>query len=104
MSSSSIAAHAADDGPLHGDACRCACGSLLGRLVPGGVEIKCRRCKRTLVIALEPDPETARSAAPGASSFHHPRPEVPNPEPQPFRRAGRGEGACGSGSPGSESR
>lgn len=33
--------------------CRCACGSLLARLVPGGVELKCRRCKRTQVIPLE---------------------------------------------------
>lgn len=32
---------------------RCVCGSLLARLVPGGVEIKCRRCKRTTVIPLE---------------------------------------------------
>jgi hypothetical protein len=34
-------------------ACRCLCGSLLARIVPGGVEIKCRRCKRTQVIPLE---------------------------------------------------
>jgi phage FluMu protein Com len=32
---------------------RCHCGNLLARLVPGGVEIKCRRCKRTIVIPLE---------------------------------------------------
>ena len=25
---------------------RCGCGSLLARLVPGAVELKCRRCKR----------------------------------------------------------
>jgi hypothetical protein len=30
--------------------CRCSCGSQLARLVPGGVEIKCRRCKRTQLI------------------------------------------------------
>ncbi len=36
----------------HG-AVRCGCGSLLGRLVPEGVEVKCRRCKRTFVIPLE---------------------------------------------------
>jgi hypothetical protein len=35
-----------------GDALRCHCGSLLARLVPDGVEIKCRRCKRRVVIAL----------------------------------------------------
>jgi hypothetical protein len=38
-----------------GDALRCHCGSLLARLVPGGVEVKCRRCKRTIVIALDSD-------------------------------------------------
>ena len=32
--------------------CRCLCGSLLARLVAGGVELKCRRCKRALVIPL----------------------------------------------------
>ena len=31
---------------------RCCCGSLLARLVPGGVELKCRRCKRKVVIPL----------------------------------------------------
>ena len=34
------------------DAMRCHCGSLLARLVPDGVEIKCRRCKRRVVIPL----------------------------------------------------
>ena len=34
---------------------RCACGSLLARRVPEGVELKCRRCKRTVVIPLEND-------------------------------------------------
>ncbi|HJO25101.1 MAG TPA: hypothetical protein QF557_16205 [Myxococcota bacterium] len=33
--------------------CRCLCGSLLARVVPGGVEVKCRRCKRTVVLPLE---------------------------------------------------
>ena len=32
--------------------CRCACGSLLARIVEGGVELKCRRCKRTFVVPL----------------------------------------------------
>jgi phage FluMu protein Com len=31
---------------------RCECGNLVARLVPGGVEIKCRRCKRQIVIPL----------------------------------------------------
>jgi hypothetical protein len=34
---------------------RCACGSLLARLVREGVELKCRRCKRTVVIPLDAD-------------------------------------------------
>jgi phage FluMu protein Com len=29
---------------------RCACGSLLARKVPGGYELKCRRCKRAVVV------------------------------------------------------
>ncbi len=29
---------------------RCACGSLLARLTAGGVELKCRRCKRIVVM------------------------------------------------------
>jgi phage FluMu protein Com len=32
---------------------RCCCGSLLARLVPDGVELKCRRCKRQIVVPLD---------------------------------------------------
>jgi len=32
--------------------CRCTCGSLLARLVDGGVELKCRRCKRAVLLPL----------------------------------------------------
>jgi hypothetical protein len=32
--------------------CRCLCGSLVARRVPDGVELKCRRCKRTIVLPL----------------------------------------------------
>jgi hypothetical protein len=39
-------------GSKEGDV-RCLCGSLLARLVPGGVELKCRRCRRTHLVALE---------------------------------------------------
>ena len=46
--------------------CRCPCGSLLARLVPQGVELKCRRCKRTVLI--------------GWSALENPRPEAPSPE------------------------
>jgi phage FluMu protein Com len=35
------------------DELRCGCGSLLARLVGEGVELKCRRCKRTLVLSLQ---------------------------------------------------
>jgi hypothetical protein len=41
--------------------CRCTCGSLLARWVPGGVELKCRRCKRTLQLPVEGLP-VARAA------------------------------------------
>lgn len=45
---------ASGDGPM--DTCedlRCACGSLVARLVPAGVELRCRRCKRLIVLPLE---------------------------------------------------
>jgi len=33
---------------------RCACGNLLARYLPSGeVELKCRRCKRTVIIPIE---------------------------------------------------
>lgn len=32
---------------------RCGCGSLLARRVGSNVELKCRRCKRTLLIPFE---------------------------------------------------
>jgi hypothetical protein len=38
-------------------ALRCLCGSLMARRVAGGIELKCRRCKRTMVMALEPAEE-----------------------------------------------
>ena len=45
------APHTATDvqSPDPGD-CRCLCGSLLARVVDGGVELKCRRCKRTVFV------------------------------------------------------
>lgn len=42
--------------------CRCECGSLLARVVAGGIELKCRRCKRVLLVSV-PVPEGV--AAPG---------------------------------------
>ncbi|WP_437321494.1 hypothetical protein WME98_48105 [Sorangium sp. So ce296] len=36
------------------DAVRCDCGSMLARHVAGGIELKCRRCKRVVVIPIAP--------------------------------------------------
>jgi hypothetical protein len=33
--------------------CRCLCGSLVARIVAEGVELKCKRCKRVLIVAFE---------------------------------------------------
>ena len=35
------------------DDVRCDCGSLLARWTAAGIEIKCRRCKRLVVLPLE---------------------------------------------------
>lgn len=32
---------------------RCGCGSLLARMVEAGVEIKCRRCKRRVILPFD---------------------------------------------------
>ena len=40
-----------DEADARGD-CRCLCGSLLARVLADGVELKCRRCKRTLLVPL----------------------------------------------------
>ena len=37
-----------------GSDCRCLCGSLVARVRPEGVELKCRRCKRVLIVPLAP--------------------------------------------------
>lgn len=43
-----------------GDVLRCECGNLMARCVGGRIELKCRRCKRTVMlpttIALEAIP------------------------------------------------
>jgi len=33
------------------DSLRCSCGSLLARVVGDGVELKCRRCKRQVIVS-----------------------------------------------------
>lgn len=40
---------------------RCSCGSLLARLVAEGIELKCRRCKRTLIVPLAASEEDERA-------------------------------------------
>ncbi len=62
--------------------CRCLCGSLVARRVPDGVELKCRRCKRTVVLPLEVAP-TARVSErrPEGNQRIHLRPAAPSPAP-----------------------
>jgi hypothetical protein len=38
---------------LSEDEIRCDCGRLLARRVRGGIEIKCRRCERTVLVRLD---------------------------------------------------
>ena len=35
------------------DELRCHCGSLVARVIDHGIELKCRRCKRVVVIATD---------------------------------------------------
>jgi phage FluMu protein Com len=35
-----------------GNELRCGCGSLIGRVVKEGVEIKCRKCKKISILSL----------------------------------------------------
>ncbi|WP_437786407.1 hypothetical protein [Sorangium sp. So ce1097] len=44
--------HCGVAGRADSDAMRCDCGSLLARHVAGGIELKCRRCKRVVVIPI----------------------------------------------------
>ncbi len=57
------AAPPADPCADHDHDCRCLCGSLLARLVEGAVELKCRRCKRTMRLPLTEDSLHALDAA-----------------------------------------
>jgi hypothetical protein len=34
----------------HGNETRCECGQLIAKVVEGGLELKCKRCKRIVVI------------------------------------------------------
>jgi len=40
------------DAAKQSTAFRCCCGSLLARVVEDGVELKCRRCKRHVIVPL----------------------------------------------------
>lgn len=40
---------------------RCCCGSLLARVTPEGVQLKCRRCKRTLLVPIEGQTSSGRA-------------------------------------------
>jgi hypothetical protein len=62
------------DGDSQGEDCRCLCGNLLARVVGDRVELKCRRCKRTLLVPLAgrhsaalPDWKLSRPRKTGAS-------------------------------------
>ncbi len=45
---------------------RCECGNLLARLTPRGVEVKCRRCKRVVLlpVTLDDDDEKGGDGPP----------------------------------------
>jgi len=43
--------------------CRCLCGNLLARVMERAVELKCRRCKRTLIVPLPPPASRGRTQA-----------------------------------------
>jgi hypothetical protein len=43
-----------------GDALRGECGSLLARYLAGRIELKCRRCKRTVTVPVESAPGVTR--------------------------------------------
>lgn len=48
------------DGKRRSDArreLRCQCGSLMARVTAAGIELKCRRCKRVVVVPLPREPE-----------------------------------------------
>jgi phage FluMu protein Com len=46
--------------PRHEHPFRCACGSLLARVVRNGLELKCRKCKRQIVVRLTEDKSWAK--------------------------------------------
>lgn len=43
---------------------RCGCGNLLARITPRGVEVKCRRCKRVVLLPVTPAGDTEEGDGP----------------------------------------
>lgn len=83
--------------------CRCLCGNLVARLVEDGVELKCRRCKRLVLVPVEGAPSPSRGTGARSPRFHesNPRPADPSPEPNPSRaRDARDAGARRARCPG----
>ncbi len=53
------------------DEARCICGSLVARVVAGGVELKCRRCRRIVLVPIDEQafgPKAARPRVPRTAS------------------------------------
>jgi hypothetical protein len=48
--------------------CRCLCGCLMARIVADGVELKCRRCKRTMLVPLQADARSLEACVAQAAS------------------------------------
>jgi hypothetical protein len=42
-----------DAAPKPATSLRCGCGNLLARVVAEGVELKCRRCKRQVIVPFD---------------------------------------------------
>lgn len=53
--------------------CRCLCGSLVARMADDGIELKCRRCKRVLLVPWR----DVASAPPAAAARGPLRPRAP---------------------------
>jgi hypothetical protein len=72
--------------------CRCACGKLIARATPAGLELKCRGCKR--VITVSSSPAGWRVLADGGDTVReipiHPSGQRPSGAPSPTTPPQRG--------------
>lgn len=59
--------------PAAASDCRCECGSLLARIVADGVEIRCRRCKRELLVPWSARGGWVQASALPSRSLHRAR-------------------------------